>query len=202
MAHRSHYLQNKVVFRMDVFEIKKLFAAQGTPDSPLVMTTDRAQKLYQRLEMEPPDVQFYQEAITLGPEDQALIQLHAHPFYELIYCREAMGMEYLIGHSIYKPEQGDLIFIPAGVSHRLLLPEHPPSSYSWDVLWLSRNFMDGIRPLLTQDGFDFLHNGPVFRVRNGNSTEIGDIYRYGIGEAANHVPGWVSAPWREAPCCC
>lgn len=184
---------------MDAFELKKLFASlsvnasQGTSDVPTTMTTEYGQKLYQQLEMEPPDVQFYQETITLGSEDQAMIQLHAHPFYELIYCREASGMEYLVGHSFYRPEPGDVIFVPPGVSHRLLLPEQPPSSYSWDVLWLSRRFMDGIRLLFCQDCFEALHQRPIFRAENGDSSEIGMIFRYGILEAANQNPGWVSA---------
>jgi len=183
---------------MDDLEFKKFFstlignASPGAPNIPLTMTTTCAQKLYQQLEMVPLDVLFYQEAIHLGPDDQAVIQLHAHPFYELIYCREPCGMEYLIGHSIYRPEPGDVIFVPPGVSHRLLLPEQPPSSYSWDVLWLSRKFMDGMRPLF-QDSFDSLHDRPIFRAENGDFSEIGRIFYCGITEAAYQAPGWISA---------
>ncbi len=102
-------------------------------------------------------------------------------------------MEYLIGHSIYKPEAGDVIFIPPGVSHRLLLPEQPPSSYTWDVLWISRKFMEGMFSPPPQEFFDSLQNAPIFRSENGYSSEIGNIFQYGILEPANHDPGWINA---------
>lgn len=170
-----------------------LSSYHGIPELPPTMTTAHAQKLYQQLEMETPFVQFSQESISVSPEDQATIQLHAHPFFELIYCREPSGVEYLIGHSIYKPEAGDVIFVPPGVSHRLLLPERPPSSYTWDVLWISRKFMEGMFSPLPQEFFDSLQNAPIFRSENGYSFEIGNIFHYGILEAANHAPGWINA---------
>jgi len=186
---------------MNVFELKKLFAslsgedpsAQDVPNAPLTMTASYAQKLYQQLEMGPPDVQFYQEAIKPGPDDQALIQLHAHPFYELIYCREPSGMEYLLRHTICKLEQGDVILIPPGVSHRLLLPEQLPSVYSWDVVWFSRKYMDSIIHFFPEESLDALLGTPVFHSTGEDSAMIGEVFRYGIQEAMAQKPGCSSA---------
>ena len=77
---------------------------------------------YQELEMTSPLIDTHRDVSY----SNAHIQLHSHTFYELLYCRNTCGAEYLIGSERYRLMRGDLVFVPPGVSHRPLLPEHLP----------------------------------------------------------------------------
>ena len=75
--------------------------------------------LYQELEMTSPLVDTHRDISW----SNAHLQLHSHTFYELLYCCNDCGAEYLVGNRRYRLHQGDIVFVPPGVSHRPLLPE-------------------------------------------------------------------------------
>ena len=75
--------------------------------------------VYQELEMTSNYVDTHQDISYSNNH----VQLHSHNFYELLYCRNTCGAEYLVGSQRYKLQKGDIILIPPGVSHRPILPE-------------------------------------------------------------------------------
>lgn len=75
---------------------------------------------YQELEMSSRFVDTYQDASF----SNAMQHLHSHTFYEILYCLNTCGAEYLIGSNRYRLQEGDIIMVPPCVSHRSLLPEH------------------------------------------------------------------------------
>ena len=97
--------------------------------------------LYQELEMSGRFVQLHRDESY----SNSILQLHSHTFYEILCCRNSCGAEYLVGAERYRLQKGDIIFIPPGVSHRPLLPEHMSEPYQRDVLWISEEFVQILR---------------------------------------------------------
>ena len=96
--------------------------------------------LYQELEMESRFADIHPDSGSSNTQ----VQLHSHPFYEILYCRNTCGAQYLMGTQRYRLQKGDVILIPPGLSHRPLLPDSMAEPYIRIVLWISREFMANI----------------------------------------------------------
>lgn len=146
-------------------------------------------KLYQELEMDSPYVDTHQDITYPG----TAIQLHSHTFYELLYCRHAAGVEYLVGTERYKLQPGDVVFIPPWVSHCPILPERMTAPYVRDVLWISEAFLQEI--LYKFPGcsdLDFTH--PImFRTAGTRWAFLDELFHNGVLEAEKQEIGWETA---------
>lgn len=124
----------------------------------------------------------------------AKIQLHSHSFYELIYCRNTCGAEYLIGSERYRLMRGDLIFVPPGVSHRPLLPETVSEPYKRYVLWMSRDFMEQYARLFPYPFTDKQAHASMLRTGGTQWNErLAELFRTGVMEAEQKEDGWEAA---------
>ena len=143
-------------------------------------------RLYQELEMSFPYVQTHRDSSL----SNANMQLHSHAFYELLYCSSSGGAEYLVGSERYRLEQGDVIFVPPGISHRPLLPEGMTQPYTRYVLWLSQAFMEQFAALFP---YPFTQNhADVGLLRTGEPGKgpVGELFLAGIREAEKRRDGW------------
>lgn len=93
--------------------------------------------MYQELEMSHRYVDAYRHESIEGGH----VPLHSHSFYELLYCRNSCGIEYLLGPNRYRLQRGDLVFTPPGVNHRPLLMNQLVEPCRRDVIWISREFV-------------------------------------------------------------
>ena len=64
------------------------------------------------------------------------VPLHSHSFYELMYCRNSCGIEYLLGPDRYRLQRGDLVFAPPGINHRPLLTDQLVEPCRREVIWI------------------------------------------------------------------
>lgn len=141
---------------------------------------------YQELEMESPYVDTHQDISS----SNAQLQFHSHTFYEILCCRNTCGAEYLVGSERYKLQKGDIIFIPPGISHRPLLPDHLEEPYIRDVLWISETFLEILNettPGLISDAFRHPY---LFRTAGTDLSYICDLFRRGVREAEKAQFGW------------
>lgn len=123
----------------------------------------------------------------------AHMQLHSHTFYELLFCCNSCGAEYLVGSERYRLQQGDIIFVPPGVSHRPLLPEQMAEPYMRYVLWLSAEFMDQYASLFP---YPFTKNrtyASMLRTGGTRWEHLGELFRAGVQEAEQQSDGWEAA---------
>ena len=124
----------------------------------------------------------------------AHIQLHSHSFFELLYCRNTCGAEYLIGSDRYRLMRGDLIFIPPGVSHRPLLPENISEPYKRYVLWMSREFVEQYAGLFLYPFTDKQNRASMLRTGGTPWNEcLAELFRTGVLEAEQQEDGWEAA---------
>lgn len=135
---------------------------------------------HRELEMDSPFVDTYRD-ITRNNAD---VQLHSHTFYEILYCRSANSAEYLIGTDRYKLEDGDLIFVPPGISHRPILPSQMPKPYTRDVVWVNADFVKS----LYKDGF--LAKPFLLRTAGTKWEYLGELFHTGVLESESCLPDW------------
>ena len=145
--------------------------------------------LYQELEMTSPYVDTHRDASY----SNAHMQLHSHTFFELLYCCNSCGAEYLVGSERYRLQAGDIIFVPPGVSHRPLLPENMAEPYTRYVLWLSPEFMEWYAKLFSYPFTEKQVHASMLRT-GGTQWEVlrGQVQK-GVKEAERRKDGWEAA---------
>jgi len=142
--------------------------------------------IYQELEMTSPLVDTHRDV----SDSNAHMSLHSHAFYELIYCRNSCGAEYLVGSERYRLQAGDIIFVPPGVSHRPLLPEDMAEPYQRYVLWLSGEFMELFFKLFSYSPSEKLTRSGLLRTGGTAWEQLGELFRAGVQEAERQQDGW------------
>ena len=146
------------------------------------------QNVYQELEMSDPFVETHRDVSY----SNAQLTLHSHTFYELLYCCNNCGAEYLVGADRYRLQKGDIVFVPPGSSHRPLLPDHMQEPYERYVLWISQEFIDQFARMYAT-GAEKLAGGTLLRTGNNKWELLGGYFRRGVWEAENQAPGWQAA---------
>jgi AraC-like DNA-binding protein len=128
--------------------------------------------IYQRLEMSARFADAHQDISYPGDP----IHIHSHTFHELVYCITG-GVDYQVGADRFHLNHGDVLSIPAGITHAPMIPEQLSEPYRRYVLWLSQEFTqlittvflpesapDGLSPfLLHTAGTPWEYIGEYFR---------------------------------------
>lgn len=144
--------------------------------------------IYQELEMTSRLVDTHRDISY----SNARLQLHSHAFYELLYCCSSCGAEYLVGSQRYRLQEGDVVFVPPGVSHRPLLPEKLEKPYERYVLWLSQEFMDRYAKLFSYPFTDKQAQPSMLRADRATRSKLGELFLAGVREAQQRSDGWES----------
>lgn len=144
---------------------------------------------YQELEMTSPLVDTHRDTSYTN----AYLHLHSHTFFELLYCRNHCGAEYLVGAERYRLQKGDIIFIPPGVSHRPLLPEKLNEPYKRYVLWLSPEFIEKYAALFPYPFTKKQTGASMLRTDSTRWEFLGELFRNGVRESELQEDGWEAA---------
>lgn len=149
--------------------------------------------LYQELEMNSRYVNAHSDVNYSGD----IIQLHSHSFYEILYTRSGT-VQYLLGNERYSLKQGDIVFVPPGLSHRPLISEPVTEPYCRYVLWLSAEYIEQVRNILSEPN-TVRTEGKVLRTFG---TSMGEIlhqhFRSAAEESGRKAPGWQAALYADA----
>lgn len=148
---------------------------------------------YQEVEMNSRYVNAHSDVNYSGD----IIQLHSHSFYEILYTRSGT-IQYLLGDERYSLKQGDIVFVPPGLSHRPLVTEPMEAPYRRYVLWLSAEYIQQIRNI--SPGCNIIHTeGKILRTFG---TSMGEILHEHFKKAAEEntmkAHGWQSALYADA----
>ena len=146
------------------------------------------QDFYQELEMSDPLVETHRDVSY----SNAQLSLHSHTFYELLYCDNDCGAEYLVGADSYRLQKGDVVFVPPGISHRPLLPEQMKEPYHRYVLWISQEFMDRLIDIHGDENLPVKY-GTLLRTGGTKWEVLGEYFRRGVLEAESQAAGWRTA---------
>lgn len=183
---------------MKLTDIQRMSQNLSGPVSPQMMAQVRSylvdlgydpERLYQELEMTSRYVDTHRDISY----PNAITQLHSHSFYEILYCRNTCGAEYLVESRRYRLQQGDIVMIPPGVSHRPLLPADMSQPYKRDVLWLTPEFIDTVARLYPGQVEAGPHRTNLFRTAGTKWEFLGELFRKGVMESEGKTPGWEAA---------
>ncbi len=145
--------------------------------------------LYQELEMDSRYVDTHQDVSS----NNANMTLHSHTFYEILYCRNTCGAEYLVGTERYRLQKGDIIVVPPGVSHRPLLSEDMETPYIRDILWIRSEFIENLFSHFPQSQLQDPITTALLRTSGTRWEFLSDYFHNGIIEAQAKAPGWEMA---------
>lgn len=145
--------------------------------------------MYQELEMSSRYVNTHRDTSYEAVD----VSLHSHSYAELIYCCGTSGIEYLLGTDRYRLQTGDIIFVPPGVSHRPLFPERMETPYIRDVIWISPEFMQMVRPFFEEEDVDPRRNFTPLRTVGTPWGFLGELFEQGVREEQERKPGWEGA---------
>ena len=145
--------------------------------------------LYQELEMDSRFVNTHRDVSW----NNASVNLHSHNFAEILYCCNTCGAEYLVESERYRLQQGDVILVPPGISHRPLLPETMTEPYTRDVLWISTEFTRTMQEIFPDDRLYRLTGIRMLRTAGTKWEYLGDLFRRGVQESERKQPGWEAA---------
>ena len=134
--------------------------------------------LYQELEMSSSPISFHRD-ITYGRQS---ISLHSHSFYEIMLCRSADRVEYLVGSNRYRLSAGDLILVAPGVSHKPILPDDMQYAYEREILWVSAELIERVRELFPNSRFFGVESFSLLRTKGTDWSYIGDYFTQGLRE--------------------
>ena len=175
-------------------DLSKRFAPPTTPEEmekiqeALLYEGIDFQNFYQELEMSDPYVETHRDVSFSNDR----LNLHSHTFYELLYCCNDCGAEYLVGADRYRLQKGDIVFVPPGISHRPLLPEQMTEPYERYVLWISQDFINEFiekyAPNKTYTAY-----GTLLRTGGTKWELLGGYFRRGVWEAENQAACWQAA---------
>ena len=177
-----------------VRELSKRFSPPTTQEeTQKILKTLRAegidfQNFYQELEMSEPFVETHRDVSYSNTQ----LNLHSHIFYELLFCCNDCGAEYLVGTDRYRLRRGDIVFVPPGISHRPLLADTLTEPYERYVLWLSQDFVDDFTARIAPGGKTISY-GTLLRTGGTKWELLGELFRRGVWESENRAPGWQAA---------
>ncbi len=142
--------------------------------------------MYQELEMSHRYVDAYRHESIEGGH----VPLHSHSFYELMYCRNSCGIEYLLGPDRYRLQRGDLVFAPPGVNHRPLLANQLVEPCRRDVIWISREFVARLTQAFPLPAAIDWEQPFLLRTTGTPWEPLGERIHAGVEEALRRGPGW------------
>lgn len=135
--------------------------------------------IYQELEMDSTFVETFRD-INRTP---AQVNLHSHNFYEIIYCRNSGGVEYLLGAERYRLTKGDVVLVPPGISHRPLFPETMEEPYVRDVVWLSAEFVGLLRHWFPEMSHEPQMFSALLQMEDDAREPISWMFEHGVRES-------------------
>ena len=142
--------------------------------------------LYQELEMTSTYANIHKDRT----HKKANISLHSHSFYEVIHCRTADRVEYLIGSRQYRINPGDIIIIAPGTSHMPIFPEDMQYPYDRDIMWVNAGFMAKIIDLFPSFSIERMRSPILLHTKGSSYGYIGDYFTDGINETINQKEGY------------
>ena len=150
-----------------------------------ILGKDRDQ-FYHELEMSSRYVETYEMDVDSSTSEN----LHSHNFHEIIFCRNTCGAEYLVGTNRYRLQWGDIIYIPPGIGHCLILPEKMKEYYKRYVLWLSKEFIDMLHRLYPDLPIEDGTHATLLHTQDNVREYLEGQFRTGVQEAASRNAAW------------
>lgn len=169
-------------------KIKILYASGLTKDEiirQLAQDVTVSGNIYQEMEMNSLYVDSHQD--TSFTSDT--VEMHSHAFYEVLFCSTAANVQYLLGSTRYQLHDGDLVFIPPGISHSPLYLDQLTQPYHRYVIWISNDFMEHARSA-DPSAIPSAAEPILLRTHGTQWAFLEQLFQRSALESELHSPGW------------
>lgn len=126
-----------------------------------------------------------------GPE--VVVPLHCHDFLEVLYCRQASNVEYLIQTNRYRLQPGDIVLLPPNTPHRAILSKGTTSLFVRDILWFRKDIFQSLN-METPEYFQ-RNQASSYLIRTSSSkfSYIGNYFQSALDESLTRAFRWNSS---------
>lgn len=142
--------------------------------------------MYQQLEMDHKNVEAFREEGSCGMSTP----VHTHRFLELICCRSSIGSRCVIGSEEFPLNQGDILVVPPGISHAVLMPEEGSFQKKHYVLWISMDFLAQLAEEYPFFGRYPLNTANLLHTAGTAWEHLELSFRNIVEEWEHKAPGW------------
>lgn len=147
------------------------------------------EKIHQMVRMDNP----YLEAHRMEGLWNLSTPVHSHGFGEIICCLSNCGLEFLAGKERFLLQRGDIVLVPAGVSHSTLQHGSLDRNFSGYLLWVSGEYGRFLGEQSPHFRFGEDARCTVLRTAGTPWEYICEMFRGITQEAEFRMPGWESA---------
>lgn len=169
-------------------KIKILYASGLTKEEiirQLAQEVTVSGNIYQEMEMNSLYVDSHQD--TSFTSD--IVEMHSHAFYEVLFCSSAANVQYLLGSTRYQLHDGDLVFIPPGISHSPLYLDQLTQPYHRYVIWISNDFLEHARSA-DPSAVPSADEPILLRTHGTQWAFLEQLFQRAALESELHSPGW------------
>ncbi len=132
----------------------------------------------------------YVDAVSEVTSGHIPVPIHAHDFYEIIYFRNSIGAEYLIGSDRYRIQKGDIILTAPGVAHCPFLPDPMPEPYLRYCLRLSADFIHQVTRMHMGEDTPYTPESFLLRTSGTRWEFLGELFHQSVVESEEQKTGW------------
>ena len=118
------------------------------------------------------------------------VAIHSHDFYEVLYCHNPAGGEYLVAAERYRLQKGDIVFIPPGVPHCPILPDQLTEAYRRDVIRINKDFVHSLLVLDVEQAKEDSFSSFLVRTGGTHWEHLGELFQQSIQESEEKNVGW------------
>lgn len=166
-------------------------AAQEQPAAPqqtLAAHVLNAETPHPRSEMATRFVDAHQDVTYAGET----VPPHSHEFHELICCIGGSA-DYLFGQERIHTSHGDILSIPAGLSHSVVIPENPAEPYRRYVLWLSQEYLQILQTMFLGESLPSSSEACLFPSGAAAWEHLAEYFHRCIQESERRLFRWDAA---------
>lgn len=98
----------------------------------------------------------FAEVFRLTGTQSGFSTVQTHPFLEIVFCQSSYGSICQLNSQQYELQHGDIVVVPPGIPHSVLIPESGENTYKSITLRLSPEYID-----LLQNRFPFFRQNPA-----------------------------------------
>lgn len=144
--------------------------------------------VYSQVEMNTRFVDAHQDTSYAGE----VVPPHSHGFHEMICCIGGSA-DYLTGEQRIHITHGDILSIPAGLTHGVVIPENPAEPYRRYVLWLSQEYVQLIQTMFLGDAIPTDTELLLFHTGGADREHIGECFHRCVREREQQQLRWETA---------
>lgn len=118
------------------------------------------------------------------------LPLHSHSFLEILYCRQASRVEYLVNTNRYRLQPGDIVLLPPDTPHRTIFSKEMDGPFVRDILWFRKDVFPYLGMETSKTFQRNQSSSYLLRTTGSKYSHIGDLFQNALEESQMQALHW------------